>query len=41
VSFGVGIGGGEEAEEGILHGGLLGEEAGGEEACCKGYRAEG
>src|SRR5277367_226479 len=32
VGFGVGVGGGEESEVGILHGGLLG---GGEDACAE------
>jgi hypothetical protein len=42
VSFGVGVGGGEESEEGNLHGSLLGggdargEESCGEEACLDG-----
>jgi hypothetical protein len=34
VGFGVGVGGGEESEEGILHGGLLSSESGGDEESC-------
>src|SRR6266566_3773328 len=42
VGFGVGVGGGEECEVGILHGGLLGVgDAGGEEGCDEDSRLEG
>lgn len=42
VGFGVGVGGGEKSEEGILHGGLLGGEGRrGEERCGKKGRLDG
>ena len=42
VGLGVGVRGGEECEEGILHGGLLGGEGrSGEERCGKKARLDG